>query len=234
MSGGRGGGRVLLAPSVLSADFGHLARDVRRAEEAGADWIHVDVMDGHFVPNLTIGPGVTAALREATSLPLDVHLMIEAPERLIPAFVDAGADRITVHQEAAVHLHRVVSQIRSLGAGVGVAVNPATPVETLRDILPELDLVLIMTVNPGFGGQAFIPASLSKIARARELIERTGRAADIRLQVDGGVDLATARAVVDAGADVLVAGSAVFAVDGGPEVAIPALRARTQAPVDTS
>lgn len=217
---------VLIAPSVLSADFGKLAEDVKRAESAGADWIHVDVMDGHFVPNLTIGPLVVDALRRATTLPLDVHLMIEAPERLIPAFIDAGADRITVHQETCPHLHRVVNQIRGAGLGVGVAVNPATPTESVRDILSELDLLLIMTVNPGFGGQKFIPASLGKLERARALVREVAPTADILIQVDGGIDPKTAPNVVRAGAKVLVAGSAVFGADGGPEAAIPALRER--------
>jgi ribulose-phosphate 3-epimerase len=216
--------RVLIAPSVLSADFGQLARDVQRAESAGADWIHVDVMDGHFVPNLTIGAGVTASIRQATTLPIDVHLMVESPERLIPDFVSAGADMITVHQETCPHLHRVVASVRDANVGVGVALNPATPVESLRDIVTDIDLILIMTVNPGFGGQSFIESSPDRIARARDLIAGSGREGEIRLQVDGGIDPVTAPLVVRAGADVLVAGSAVYGADGGPEEAIPALR----------
>ena len=223
---------VLIAPSVLSADFGHLSRDVERAEAAGADWIHVDVMDGQFVPNLTIGPGVTAALRRATSLPLDVHLMIETPERLVPEFVAAGADRITVHQETCPHLHRVVHQIRDAGARPGVAINPATPVETLTEIVAEVDLILVMTVNPGFGGQAFIPASVSKVRRAAQLVRDAVRADAVVIQVDGGIDSRTAPAVTDAGAGVLVAGSAVFNADGGPERAIPAIRDATRTNVE--
>jgi ribulose-phosphate 3-epimerase len=215
---------ILIAPSILSADFGNLARDVARAEASGADWIHVDVMDGHFVPNITIGPDVTRAIREATSLPLDVHLMVEAPHRLISVFVDAGASRITVHQEACPHLHRTVSQIREAGAEAGVALNPGTPVETLTDMLPYLDLILIMTVNPGFAGQAFIPTSPGKIARARIMLEDVGRAEEVHLQVDGGIDRETAADAVRGGANVLVAGSAVFGAPDGPEEAIPALR----------
>jgi ribulose-phosphate 3-epimerase len=216
--------RILIAPSILSADFGNLERDVRLAENAGADWIHVDVMDGHFVPNLTIGPEVTRALRKATRLPLDVHLMIEAPHKLIPAFADAGADRITVHQEACPHLHRTLSQIREAGVAVGVAVNPATPVETLVDVVTDVDLILVMTVNPGFGGQAFIPASPAKIGRARAMVEAAGRP-DLHIQVDGGMSRETIPLAVREGADVIVAGSAVFSSQGGPALAIPALRA---------
>ena len=214
---------IKIAPSVLSADFGHLARDVARAEAAGADWIHVDVMDGRFVPNLTIGPGVTGAVREATGLPVDVHLMIEEPSRHIPAFVDAGADRITVHVEACPHLHRVVAQIRESGARPGVALNPATSLESVRGILPYVDLLLVMTVNPGFGGQAFIAHSPGKVREARALVFDSGRAGEIEIQVDGGIAPVTASAVVDAGATVLVAGSAVFGTPGGPQAAIPAL-----------
>jgi ribulose-phosphate 3-epimerase len=204
---------TLIAPSILSADFGHLARDIQAAEAAGAHWIHVDVMDGRFVPNLTIGPLVTAAVRRATELPVDVHLMIDAPDRYLAEFVKAGADRITVHQETCPHLHRTLQQIRELGALPGVALNPSTPVESLREVVPYLDLILIMTVNPGFGGQAYIRSSTDKIRRARKLLDELGRD-EVLLQVDGGVDPSTGPEVVGAGAQVLVAGSAVF---GHPE-----------------
>jgi len=214
---------TLIAPSILSADFGHLALEVQAVEAAGADWIHVDVMDGHFVPNLTIGPLVTAAVRRATRLPVDVHLMIEAPERYLADFVKAGADRITVHQETCPHLHRTLEQIRELGALPGVALNPATPVESLREVLPCLDLVLIMTVNPGFGGQAYIPSSTGKIKRTRDLLEARGRG-EVPVQVDGGVDPVTAPEVVRAGATVLVAGSAVFGHPDGPGEGVRSLR----------
>ena len=215
---------ILIAPSILSADFGNLARDVASAEEAGADWIHLDVMDGHFVPNLTMGPGVTQAVRRATTLPLDVHLMIESPQRMVSAFVNAGADRITVHEETCPDLHRVITQVREAGANVGVAVNPATPVETLREVIPNVDLILIMTVNPGFGGQAFISTSPHKVEQAKVLVEEAGRLADVEIQVDGGIDPETAPEVVRKGATVLVAGSAVYGAVGGAAKAIPALR----------
>ena len=215
--------RGILAPSILSADFGHLAEEVKRAEEAGADWIHVDVMDGHFVPNLTIGPGVTAAVRATTLLPIDVHLMIEHPERYVQAFADAGADRITVHQEACPHLNRVLDQIREAGALPGVALNPATPVTTLSEVVEELDLLLVMTVNPGFGGQSFLHNSPGKVARARALLDQrgTGRAV---LQVDGGVDASTIGLCAEAGADSFVAGSAVYGHEQGVDGGIRALR----------
>lgn len=216
---------ILIAPSILSADFGNLARDVASAEEAGADWIHLDVMDGHFVPNLTIGPAVTSAVRRATSLPLDVHLMIESPERMVSAFVEAGADRVTVHEETCPHLHRVIAQLREAGVKVGVAVNPATPVESLREVVPYVDLILVMTVEPGFGGQAFILTSPRKVEQARTLIEEAGRSTEVEIQVDGGIDPETAPEVVRRGATVLVAGSAVYgAAAGGAARAIPALR----------
>jgi ribulose-phosphate 3-epimerase len=214
---------TLIAPSILAADFGNLARDVKAAEAAGADWIHVDVMDGHFVPNITIGPLVTEAVRKATSLPVDVHLMIEHPERYLQDFVRAGADRVTVHQEACPHLHRTLQQIRELGALPGVAINPSTPVWTLQDVLPYLELVLVMTVNPGFGGQAFIPSTTKKIRAVRDLLGEVGRG-EVPLQVDGGVGPDTAALVVDAGANVLVAGSAVFGHPGGVSEGIRALR----------
>jgi ribulose-phosphate 3-epimerase len=203
---------VRIAPSILSADFARLADGVHAAEAAGADWIHVDVMDGHFVPNLTIGPPVVAALRRVTRLPLDVHLMIEQPERLLDAFIAAGADLLTVHQEASVHLNRTIDRIRELGARPGVSVNPATPIATLTDILPYVDLVLIMSVNPGFGGQRFLPTSTGKIAALRRMLEERALA-QIELEVDGGIGPDTAPDVVAAGATVLVAGAAVFNAD---------------------
>ena len=202
---------IKIAPSILSADFSCLGEEVRAVDRAGADYIHVDVMDGHFVPNITIGPLVVDALRKVTGKPLDVHLMIENPDRYIPDFASAGADIITVHQEAVPHLHRTVQQIKSLGKRAGVSLNPATPVETLDVILDDLDLVLIMSVNPGFGGQTFIPSALDKIRVLRQRITQRGLATE--LQVDGGVKLDNIRDVVVAGADVLVAGSAVFNTD---------------------
>ena len=202
---------IKIAPSILSADFSRLGEEVQAVDRAGADYIHVDVMDGHFVPNITIGPLVVDALRKVTDKPLDVHLMIENPDRYIADFASAGADIITVHQEAVAHLHRSVELIKSLGKRAGVSLNPATPVESLDVILDELDLVLIMSVNPGFGGQAFIPTALDKIRALRQRITQRGLAAE--LQVDGGVKLDNIRDVVAAGADVLVAGSAVFNTD---------------------
>ena len=216
---------VRIAPSILSADFGRLAAEVQRAEDGGADWIHVDVMDGHFVPNLTIGPGVTRAVRDATTLPVDVHLMIERPERYIEAFAEAGADWITVHQEVCPHLHRTLAQIREAGARPGVALNPSTPVQGVEDVLAELDLLVIMTVNPGFGGQRFIPHSLEKVRRARALIDQAG--GQCLIEVDGGVDRTTAPGVVEAGAQVLVAGSAVYGHPDGVQAAIESLRSAT-------
>jgi ribulose-phosphate 3-epimerase len=199
---------VLVAPSILSADFGALAAEIRAVERAGADWIHVDVMDGRFVPNITIGPLVVGAARAATKLPLDVHLMIVEPDQHLEAFAKAGADLIVVHSEACVHLHRTLQRIRDLGARPGVAFNPATPLSTLPVVLDLVDLVLLMTVNPGFGGQQFIPAVLPKIREARAMIDAGGRPVD--LEVDGGVGPETAWRVVEAGANVLVAGNAVF------------------------
>ena len=215
---------TLIAPSILSADFGRLAEDVKAVEEAGADWIHVDVMDGHFVPNITIGPLVADAVRKATDLPVDVHLMIERPEAYLRAFVDAGADWVTVHQETCPHLHRTLEQIRELGAHPGVAVNPSTPVGTLEDVIPYLDMVLVMTVNPGFGGQAFIPTSPEKVRGTRELLAAGGNR-DALIQVDGGISAETVSRVVEAGANVLVAGSAVFGHRGGAGAGVNALRA---------
>ncbi len=198
-----------LAPSVLSADFARLADAVQQAEEGGADWIHLDVMDGHFVPNITIGPPVVAAVRRVTQLPLDVHLMIEAPDRMLAAFAGAGADRITVHQEACVHLHRTIENIRELGAIPQVSLNPATPLSMLDEIAPYVDLVLIMTVNPGFGGQRFIETSIAKIMALREGLDAQGLE-HVEIEVDGGIAPDTAPAVVAAGANVLVAGAAVY------------------------
>jgi ribulose-phosphate 3-epimerase len=200
---------IKIAPSILSADFARLGEEVATLEAAGADWIHVDVMDGHFVPNLTIGPPVVAALRRVTELPLDVHLMIEAPERYLEAFADAGATTLTVHQETCVHLHRTVERIRELGMRPGVALNPMTPLAALEEALPYLDLVLIMTVNPGFGGQRYIPTSAARVARLRRELEQR-HLWGVDLQVDGGITAETAPEVVEAGANVLVAGAAVF------------------------
>ena len=194
-----------ISPSILSADFTNLAEEIRGVEDGGADYIHIDVMDGHFVPNITIGPFVVEAVRRTSRLPLDVHLMIASPDRYLEDFVKAGADRITVHQETCPHLHRTLQQIRELGALPGVALNPSTPITSLQDIIPYVELVLVMTVNPGFGGQAFIPSSTKKIRAVRELLEKEGRG-DVPLQVDGGVGPETASTVVNAGATVLVAG----------------------------
>jgi ribulose-phosphate 3-epimerase len=199
---------IELAPSILSADFAHLADQVQAATEGGASLLHVDVMDGHFVPNITIGPPVVKSLRKVTELPLDCHLMIENPDQYIPAFADAGADWISVHQEACVHLHRTLVLIKSSGCRAGVVINPATPVETLSEVLDLVDFVLVMSVNPGFGGQKFIPGSLHKIARLAAL--RTERNLPYRIEVDGGIALATVQQVVRSGAEVLVAGNAVF------------------------
>jgi ribulose-phosphate 3-epimerase len=200
--------KVKLAPSILSADFGRLGEQVAEATRAGADYIHVDVMDGRFVPQITIGALVVAAIRPWTSLPLDVHLMIEAPELQINQFVDAGADIITVHIEGCPHINRLVQTIKGLGVKAGVALNPGTPIDTLEEVLPSLDLVLVMTVNPGFGGQAFIEPMLDKIARLRTELDQRGLSAE--LEVDGGINAEVAPRVVAAGARVLVAGAAVF------------------------
>ena len=221
-------GTLQIAPSLLSADFAALGEAIAKAERGGADLIHVDVMDGHFVPNITIGPPVVKALKRIARLPLDVHLMIEQPDRYIEAFVSAGAASVTVHAEAVVHLHRTVHLIKSLGAKAGVALNPATPVGAIEEIAGDLDYVLVMTVNPGFGGQTFIPRSESKVRAVRELLRRAGSRAPI--EVDGGIDVHTAPRIVAAGADILVAGNAIFG-SPDPERAIQDLRAAARAAV---
>jgi len=199
---------IELAPSILSADFAHLAEQVQAVTEGGATVLHVDVMDGHFVPNITIGPPVVASVRKVTNLPLDVHLMIENPDQYIPAFVDAGADWISVHQEACVHLHRTLELIRSHGANPGVVINPATPVQMLEEVLDMVHHVLVMSVNPGFGGQKFIPASLDKVRKL--VLMRTAQNASFRIEIDGGMAADTIADAVRAGVEVLVAGNAVF------------------------
>jgi ribulose-phosphate 3-epimerase len=211
---------MLLAPSILSADFGRLAEEVSRAERGGASLVHVDVMDGRFVPNITVGPVVVSALRRATRLPLDVHLMIESADRFLDAFADAGAAWISLHVEALPHLERAVAHLRSRGVKPGVALNPSTPVAFLDEILPEIDHVLVMSVNPGFGGQSFLPASLDKVRRLARSIRERGLA--VRIEVDGGVDASNARSLVEAGAEILVAGSAVFG-KGDPEAGARAI-----------
>jgi ribulose-phosphate 3-epimerase len=202
----------LISPSILSADFARLGEEVRAIDEAGADWIHIDVMDGHYVPNLTIGPGVVKALRPHSAKPFDVHLMVSPVDRWLEPFAEAGADVITVHPEAGPHVHRTIQAIKALGKKAGVSLNPGTPAKMLDYLIEEVDLVLVMSVNPGFGGQSFIASQLKKIAAVRKMIDAAGR--DIRLEVDGGITPETARRCVEAGADVLVAGSATF--KGGP------------------
>ena len=197
-----------IAPSILSADFGRLAEEIAAVEAAGADWIHIDVMDGHFVPNITIGPGVVASLRKTTKLPFDIHLMIENPEQYIEAFASAGSDVITVHVESTRHLHKTLTRIRELGVKAGVSLNPATPLGQIEPVLNDLDLLLIMTVNPGFGGQKFISGVLPKIKNAKEIVSYL--APHVLIEVDGGVTLDNIRSVADAGADIFVAGAAVF------------------------
>jgi ribulose-phosphate 3-epimerase len=208
---------VIIAPSILAADFGRLADEVRNAEKGGAGVVHLDVMDGHFVPNLTVGPPVVKSLRRATSLPFDCHLMIENADRYVDAFVDAGANWVSVHVEAVPHLQRTVAHLRSRGVRPGVVLNPATPLATLEEILPEVDYVLVMSVNPGFGGQAFLPASLDKIRRLKRTLDEKGLRVDI--EVDGGVDASNIKALAQAGAEIFVAGSSVFG-QGDPEAGV--------------
>jgi ribulose-phosphate 3-epimerase len=205
---------VILVPSILAADFGRLAEEVASAERGGAGAIHADVMDGHFVPNLTLGPAIVKAVRRATSLPIDVHLMIEEPDRFVDPFIDAGASWISIHVETTPHLQRTISHLRGRGVRPGVVLNPSTPLSSLEEILDEVDYVLLMSVNPGFGGQAFLPASLGKVRRLRRTVQERGLR--VQIEVDGGVDSSNARALVDAGAELLVAGSAVFG-EGDPE-----------------
>lgn len=215
--------RVKLAPSILAADFSRLGEQVAEVEKAGADRIHIDVMDGHFVPNLSMGPVVVQWLRKVTRLPLEVHLMIENADRFLDAFAEAGSTSLLVHQEGAVNLHRTLQHIRKLGQRVGVAINPATPATMLEDILPDVDLVLVMTVNPGFGGQEFIPNTLRKIRQVRSMIERVKP--DIEIEVDGGIEPHTAPRAVEAGATVLVAGSAIYRCPDGVAAAMKRLAA---------
>jgi ribulose-phosphate 3-epimerase len=212
---------IKIAPSILASDFSNLGAQVHEVERCGADWIHLDVMDGHFVPNITFGPALVKDVRKCTNLPLDVHLMIEDPDKFLEPFHSAGADIITVHQETCSHLYRTVQGIHELGSKAGVALNPSTPVHLLNDIIEEIDLVLIMTVEPGFGGQRFIQNTLRKIREVREMIENSKK--DIYLEVDGGIDRTTASYVIDAGANVLVAGTSVFKADS-KQTAISSLR----------
>jgi ribulose-phosphate 3-epimerase len=215
-------GRVLIAPSILSADFTRLGEQIAEAEAAGADWIHVDIMDGHFVPNLSMGPVVVEACRRATQLPLDVHLMVERPERLISAFAKAGADLLTVHVESTPHVFRTLQAIKDLGVQAGVTLNPGTPIEALRPVLPLVDLVLVMCVNPGFSGQAFIEGALGKVSQVRAWLDEDGQRAHV--MVDGGITARTAPRAVAAGADVLAVATAVFSHPQGIRAGIAEIR----------
>ena len=212
---------IRIAPSILSADFANLGRDIAAVERGGADLIHVDVMDGHFVPNITIGPPVVRAIKRVATCPLDVHLMIEEPDRYVDDFVAAGADMLSVHQEVLPHLHRTIASIKSRGIKAGVVLNPSTPVGALEEIAGDVDFVLVMSVNPGFGGQTFIPESLDKVRRVRDLLTRAGSSAAI--EIDGGIDITNAARVVAAGASILVAGQAIFGTPD-PEAATRAIR----------
>jgi len=214
---------IKILPSVLSADFRRLGQEVEEVEKAGADGIHLDVMDGRFVPNITIGPFIVEAVRKTTTLPLDVHLMIVEPERYLSDFAHAGADMLSVHQEACPHLHRTIQQIKQLGKQAGVVLNPSTPLSTLEEVLPDVDLILLMSVNPGFGGQSFIEASVDKVRRLRRLLDERGAHAE--LEIDGGIDPQTAPRVVTVGATMLVAGSAVFRAPDGAAAGVRQLRA---------
>lgn len=217
---------VKILPSILSADFRRLGQQIEEVEQAGADRIHVDVMDGRFVPNITIGPLVVEAARQSTSLPLDVHLMIVEPERYLGDFAQAGADILLVHQETCPHLHRTIQQIKTLGKQAGVVLNPGTPLVTLEEVLNDVDQILIMSVNPGFGGQSFIESSVDKVRRLRRLLDERGAHAEI--EIDGGIDARTAPRVVAAGATLLVAGSAIFHAPGGAAEGVRQLRASVQ------
>jgi ribulose-phosphate 3-epimerase len=220
---------IKLAPSILAADLAHLADQVAQVVAAGANRIHVDIMDGHFVPNISFGPVIVRWLKPLCPIPFEIHLMISEPDRYLKAFAEAGADTMIVHQECAVHLHRLVQAIHALGKRAGVAINPATPASVLEEILPEVELVLVMTVNPGFGGQKFIGSTLPKIHRVRAMIEEVGKSCE--LEVDGGIEAHTAPLVVEAGARVLVAGSAVFGASGGPAAGMSRLKAALGIPV---
>lgn len=211
-----------ISPSILPCDFGRLADEIKAVEAGGADWIHIDVMDGHFVPNITIGPVITEGARNAAEVPLDVHLMIEAPERYLEVFAKAGADILTVHQEACKNLAPTIARIRELGVLAGVAVNPDTPLEDVQHVLKDVDLLLVMSVHPGFGGQAYVPSSTSKVRRARQMLDGLG--SDAELEVDGGIDEGNAAEVAGAGATVLVAGSAIYGHPQGPVDGVRAIR----------
>jgi ribulose-phosphate 3-epimerase len=220
---------IIIAPSILSADLNHLADQVREVVDAGADWIHVDVMDGSYVPNITFGPNIVSAVRKITGLPIDVHLMIVEPERHLQAFADAGTDHLTIHYETCPHIHRSLQQIRNLGMSPAIVINPGTPVCTLREITDVIDSVLIMSVNPGFGGQSFIPSSIDKIRRAKALLEETH--ADATIQVDGGISSKTIKACYDAGASIFIAGSSIFKHPDGVCAGIKALRVALSEPI---